>query len=408
MEKQIPIYFSSVILNSPAQDITLGEFTGSHLKVGTFSKYGNRNGSYITDEIAEQLIKSATSGDTPVVGFFDASNQKWASHTGPAIASAYGYVESFEGWMPLQDDDGVTRDYAVFNVTLFTKYFSEASKILGSNQSMELDTSSITGHWQMFGDKEYYVYESAKIMGLCVIGSHEPCFSASSFFSKQDGTYKKQFEEFSSLLNELKTQVEEMKNTKGGELPMDPVNNNPAPVQEPTPAPTVDQAAFDLLQSKYDAAQADLAKVQADFEQANANLEQANANLAQVQTNFEAAQARVTELEAFQANAETELQSLREQNASLQASVTNYEAIMAENENNRKNSLVDQYAKILDAEEIEDIRGKVSDFSYDELKSKLAITFAEKQFANKNEEKVPLPDPSKSQFALLMEKYRKN
>jgi len=78
-----------------------------------------------------------------VVGFFDPETQTWASHTGPTLANSYGYVENFVGWEPFVDTDGVTRDYAVFSVILFTDYFEEAKKIVGQNQSMELDINSI-------------------------------------------------------------------------------------------------------------------------------------------------------------------------------------------------------------------------------------------------------------------------
>lgn len=390
MSKVIPVCFSSIVLDSPSQDIILGDFSGSHLKVGAFSKFGNRNGSYITEKVAEQLIQSATSGDTPVVGFFDPGGQTWASHTGPTLANGYGYVESFEGWRPLLDSDGVTRDYAIFNVVLFTKYFEEAKKILGQNQSMELDPSSISGQWGIIDGQEYYIYDAAKIMGLCVIGSHEPCFSASSFFSKQDDEYTKRFEEFSSLLNEIKQQVEEMNNAKGGELPMEPENVVTTPeMQQPEQpvTPVIDVAAFEALQAQFDELQN---------------------NFNELQTNYEAAQTRINEFEAAQNEANTELETLRTQNAELQASVAQYEAVVAENENNRKNSLMDQYSAILSAEDVEEINANIASFSYDELKSKLAITFAEKQLANNSNQKVPLPETPKSQFALLMEKYRKN
>jgi hypothetical protein len=51
----------------------------------------------------------------------------------------------------------------------------------------------------------------------------------------------------------------------------------------------------------------------------------------------------------------------------------------------------------------------VKDFSYDELNSKLAITYANKQLTGNDEEvkKVSLPEPEESQFALLIKKYRK-
>ena len=61
-------------------------------------------------------------------------------------------------------------------------------------------------------------------------------------------------------------------------------------------------------------------------------------------------------------------------------------------------------------EEISPIKEAVNDLSYDELESKLAITFANAKIAGSEEKemKVPLPDPEESQFALLMKKYRKN
>jgi len=79
------------------------------------------------------LIASATKGDTPVVGFFDPESKNWASHTGPTLASAYGYVEYFDGWQPFTDSDGQTRDYAVFSVVLFSRYFNEANFVVGQN-----------------------------------------------------------------------------------------------------------------------------------------------------------------------------------------------------------------------------------------------------------------------------------
>ena len=235
MKRNIPIYFDNAVIMSPAEPIN-GSSALNRLKVGVFTKYGNRNGSYIKDNIAEMMIASATRGDTPVVGFFDPESKNWASHTGPTLASAYGYVEGFDGWAPFQDKDGEVRDYAVFSVVLFNKYFNEANFVVGQNQSMELDINSIEGDWADIGGQEYFVYTKAEIMGLCIIGDHEPCFSVSSFFSKNDDTYKSQYEKFSSLLADLKAKVEEAENqpNEGGEHQME-IEMNPE-VNEPTPA----------------------------------------------------------------------------------------------------------------------------------------------------------------------------
>lgn len=68
-----------------------------------------------------------------MVGFYDPETKSWAGHTGPTLASAYGYVEDFIEWAPLQDTDGVTRDYAIFSVVLFNQYYEEAQFIQGQN-----------------------------------------------------------------------------------------------------------------------------------------------------------------------------------------------------------------------------------------------------------------------------------
>jgi len=416
MDRQIPIYFDSVIVSSPLERISESNQNIGRAKVRAFTKYGNRNGSYITDAVAEQLIASAIRGNVPVIGFFDPQSQSWASHTGPTLANAYGYIESFVGWEPFTDTDGVTRDYAVFTVILFTNYFEEAQKILGQNQSMELDINTITGDWADIDGTEYYVFKTAEMLGFCIIGDHEPCFSVSAFFSKNDDTYNTQYDKFSSLLSDLKAQVEEAQNIqKGGEQPMNEFENQevveetvveetPVVEEAQTEEPAVEfeeqveevetveetteepegPSEYDLLQERFDALQA---------------------SYNELEQRFNAAQA---EFEATQNNLNAEIETLRTQNSELQTSLEAFEAQRVEAENNHKYELIEKYENILTEEEIGPIKEMVKDFSYDELESKLAITFANKKITGAESKKVPLPEPEESQFALLMKKYRKN
>jgi len=431
MEKQIPIYFDSVIVDSPFQGISESTPNIGRLKVRVFTKYGNRNGSYITEAVANQLIESATQGTTPVVGFFDPATQSWASHSGPTLANGYGYVEDFLGWEPFEDTDGVTREYAVFSVVLFTDYYEEAKKIFGQNQSMELDPSSIDGDWTMIEGQEYFVYTKAKMLGFCVIGEHEPCFSVSSFFSKNDDIYKSQYEKFSSLLFNLKTQVEEAeKNNEGGEQPMNEFENQE--VVEQVENPQVQEEVQDTFQQVAEEevvenevtetsaeettfeeqsepeVQESVSEEPSEFEVLQTQFNELQNSYNQLQTEYTAAQARIEELEQFQTSANTELENLRTKNEELQTSLQSYadQAVAAENQ--RKNELVEKYEKVMKEEEISEIKEKANDFSYDELESKLAIAFANKQMAGNDVKKVPLPDPEQTQFALFMEKYRKN
>lgn len=426
MDKKIPIFFDdAVIINSPIQEIVNTEnSTISRLKVGAFYKYKNRNGSYITDEYAEYLIKSATRGNVPVVGFFDPGEQTWASHTGPTLANGYGYIESFLGWEPFTDTDGVTRDYAVFSVILFTDYYEEACKVIGQNQSMELDPKTINGDWARFDQEEYFVYTKGDMASFCIIGAHEPCFSVSSFFSKNDDIYKSQYEKFSSLLSDLKTVVEEAeKNQEGGEQPMndfenqeletqvvDPQTEAPETFEEVNEAEeTVEETSEEVTETVEEEEQVEETSTEpSEFEVLQTQFNELQESYNQLQENLNTAKARIEELEAFQNSANTELETLRSTNQELQNSLNTYQSAAQAAEDDRKNELVEKYEKILTEEEISPIKTTINDFSYDELESKLAITFANKQMTGGEVKKVPLPDPEKTQFALFMEKYRKN
>ena len=441
MKRNIPIYFDNAVIMSPMQTIAPTQGVG-RLKVGVFTRYGNRNGSYIKENVADMLIASATRGDTPVVGFFDPESKSWASHTGPTLANGYGYVESFEGWEPFTDTDGQTREYAVFSVVLFTRYFNEANFVVGQNQSMELDINSIEGDWAMIGDTEYFVYTKAEIMGLCIIGEHEPCFSVSSFFAKQGEAYNTQYEKFSSLLADLKAQVEESEKqpNEGGEHQMEkilnPEVNEPTPVQEPEaelanqepvapdfaaeePAAEPEQEPEAEVEAEADAepeqepegeqpaaqepegAEPEPAAEEpaVDFEAQIAELQN---QLTEMTTNYENSQTRIAELEA-------QITSASETEANLRQEIATYEAERTRLEVEQKNTLIERYQNNLTEEEMSDVREQINEYSYNEIESKLAITFANKQMAGSADNKaVPLPEPVVDEFALFMQKYRKN
>lgn len=430
MDKQIPIYFDSVIVASPIERISDSNPNLGRLNVGVFTKYGNRNGSYITDEVANQLIQSATTGDTPVVGFFDPETQTWAGHTGPTLASAYGYVESFVGWQPLTDTDGIERDYAVFSVVMFNKYFDEASKVIGQNQSMELDINSINGDWVDIEDTEYFVYTTAKIQGLCIIGNHEPCFSVSSFFSKNDANYESQYEKFASLLSSLKQEVEEA--SKGGTQTMNefenvevtPVVEEPqqetSEVVEEVVEPAVEETPVEFEETKEEETVVEEGSVAeeatteeptvtfteltavtySDFDILQQNYNELQAQFEQLQADYTAAQQRISELEQFQNAQEQEKTQLQADLTAAQETIVTYEL-------ERKNNLIERYKKVLNDEQISEFTGSVNNFNYSELESKLAIIYANSNMQGEDNKKVPLPEVQESSFALLMKKYKK-
>ena len=431
MNKQIPFLFESIVVSSPFKQISTSEPNTGRLKVGVFTKYTNRNFSYITDEFAEHLINSAVRQHCPVVGFYDKETNTWASHTGPSLASAYGYVEDFIGWEPFTDSDGVTRDYAVFQIVLHVNYFEEANSVMGQNQSMELDPKTIEGDWIRIEDEEYFAYTKGEMLGFCIIGEHEPCFSSSFFFNKDEG-YQTRFEKLSSLLVELKDKVEETENFKeGGEQTMEenmvvevPVEEtvfeeNEVATEEVVENENEETTVTEKIETEENSEEAveeeeaetisveEFEKLREQLEALQETYEALNNNYTEIQNSFNEATETISNYENQINELNNTINSLNESLTTAQTTISSYERAAAETEKVKKDELVKSYEKLISAEEIDLIREAVADFSYDELESKLAITFSRKQLKSEAEKKVPFVKPEDSEFANLIQKYKR-
>ena len=150
-----------------------------------FYKYGNRNGTYITDEFADILLSSIPYA--PVKGIYDNFDEDYTDHGAKrSLGRIYGIVPENPNlsWEKHLDEDGVDREYACVDVLIFTGLYEEANQIVGKSQSMELYDKSIEGEWQIIDGKKYYVYKKGCFLGLQVLGDEvEPCFEGASFFS---------------------------------------------------------------------------------------------------------------------------------------------------------------------------------------------------------------------------------
>ena len=150
-----------------------------------FYKYGNRNGTYITDEFAEKLLKSIPY--TPVKGIYEDENDDYTDHgIKRSQGRIYGIVPANPNlsWEKHLDEDGVERTYACVDVLIYTGLYTEANSILGKPQSMELYVPSLKGDWKILNGKKYYVFTEGHFLGLQVLGDNvEPCFEGAAFFS---------------------------------------------------------------------------------------------------------------------------------------------------------------------------------------------------------------------------------
>ena len=180
---KIPLIFQAQITqNSPMEN---SGFTLCRARV--FYTGLNRNGSYIDKEFAESCI--ATAIGCPVVGLWDHEKNDFTDHTPSDRKRAYGFIPEDPqfAWETSYDYDGVEREYASFNVVLWTKAFEEANDIISHPLSMEINPDTINGAFMVIDGEYCFKFTSAEMLGICVLGYNvEPCFEGASFLSVDD------------------------------------------------------------------------------------------------------------------------------------------------------------------------------------------------------------------------------
>ena len=124
----------------------------------TFYKFGNRNGTYITENFAQMLIDSAPY--TPVKGIFDSTTNDFTDHGNTnQEGRVYGFIPENPNfaWEKHYDKDNVEREYACFDVLLLTGLYPEAKMIVGKSQSMELYPPTLQYHTETINNN-YFIY----------------------------------------------------------------------------------------------------------------------------------------------------------------------------------------------------------------------------------------------------------
>jgi hypothetical protein len=151
-----------------------------------FYRGANRNSTYISDEVANELISSLPY--TPVKGIYNEDDEDFEDHgTSSQDGQIFGIVPDNPNfaWEKHTDEDGVEREYATTDVYIYTSLYPEAKEIFGKSQSMELYPPSITGDWEQVDGQSMFVFKSAKFLGLQVLGDNvEPCFEGAAFYEK--------------------------------------------------------------------------------------------------------------------------------------------------------------------------------------------------------------------------------
>ena len=179
----------------------------------------NRNHSYITKDVATEMAK--TLRGAPIVGYYKEDKDDFADHGERMIfddegikfeclTRPYGFVApDAKVWFQKFDDvdefgNTTTREYLMTTGYLWTGQYEECKSVVegGKPQSMELDEESLEGHWSTNSKTgmDFFIINDAIFSKLCILGEDvEPCFEGSSItapevsktFTKMDDNFKK-------------------------------------------------------------------------------------------------------------------------------------------------------------------------------------------------------------------------
>ena len=401
----------------------------SKARVRTFYKYMNRNGGFFSDEMAQKIVNYAAG--TPVVGHFDTEKVDFTSHMRASESKAYGFIPPNNpnfAWEMHADLDGVVREYACFDVLLWTGRYGEAKLIPGKPQSMELNRDTIQGEWKTFDSGvEAFEYTHCDLIGLCVLGDEvEPCFEGAAFYTHNN--------QFTDYLNAMKEEIVKnfslqlTNNTKGGKKKM--------PMKFDLPHESNFENLFNLMNSRFNeeneftvdfmvhsvgenelyaysckdgknylvsfstneegvislgepqelSAVFGLAPEAAEvftqlvgegtIQDVKNELDEYEVKIEEMRKEMEVKEGLVAEYTA--ADYPEKLKAMSAEVEVLKTQLSQYEAERVAALNTQKDELIDSYASLLDAEEIANYKSNKVNYTLEELEGKLAVLFARK------------------------------
>ena len=355
----------------------------------------NRNHSYITKEVATEMAK--TLRGAPIVGYYKDDKEDFRDHGEKIIfddegvkfeclTKPYGFVapDAKVWFQKFEDTDDfgnkVTREYLMTTGYLWTGQYEEAKLAIdeGRPQSMELDEETLDGHWSTNSNTgmDFFIINDAIFSKLCILGEDvEPCFEGSSITAPEvSTTFTKIDEDFKKTLF---TMMQDLKHALEGGYKMEledenvetEVTTEVAPVEETVETPeTVEETVINEeteVTTKESISTEDI-NDSIDVEQSNE------------QESEEPAEDVAVEDKKDYALLEQELEKLKASYAEIekkyQELVTFKEAV----DNEKKDALINSFYMLSDEDKKDVIENK-SNYSLDEIESKLSVICVRKK-----------------------------
>ena len=389
---------------------------------------GNRNGSFITKEVATEMAK--TLRGAPIVGYWRKEVEDFGDHGERVIIDAdgikfeclttpYGFVAPdakvwFQSFIDTNEfGEDIEREYLMTTGFLWTGQFPECKSAIegeGKPHSMELDVDSLDGHWaQDTKGMDFFIINDAVFSKLCILGEDvEPCFEGSNVkapevsasFAKVDDNFK---QTLFSMMQDLKFALE------GGQQmdenlvvePVAPVTEEPVvepvvaaepevepatepaaepatepvaasePEVEPAAEPTVEEPATEPEFAKKD----DDEEGKKDPEAEGGEGEPAKDNEEdEEKKKYSALESQHAELQASYTALEAELASVNEQLSALRIAHEELVQFKANIDDAAKDAMINKFFMLSDElEEKKEIVANKANYSLEEIEEKLSV-----------------------------------
>ena len=363
----------------------------SSCQIKVFYLGENRNGSYISKEVATEMAK--TLRGAPIVGYYREDKKDFGDHGHQMIfdgdgihfntlTKPYGFVspDAKVWFQDFQDTDdfgnAIIRTYLMTTGFLWTGQFEQAQQVLDDNgkpHSMELDEESLQGHWStnIKENMDFFIINDAIFSKLCILGDDvEPCFEGSGItapdisasFTLDDNFKKSLFEMMKELKYALKggnTVADIKNNTTTEENEVTPTVEFTEDVSEQNDSPSVEQNEESSFEKKDDDDKKEekTSEVEKDDNDDDQDKDDDKEKYALLEKEYNTLKADFNSLEK-------EVISLREFKQNI--------------ENKEKDDLINQFY-MLSEEDKKDVVENKSKYTFDEIKSKLAVICFEKK-----------------------------
>lgn len=359
----------------------------------------NRNGSYITKDVAIQMANSLPG--TPIVGAFREDIDDFGDHghimhieDGEIEFSCktipYGFVAPdaqvwFQNFTDTDEFGNDTqREYLMTTGFLWTGQYPEVAQCIteGKGQSMELDSEKMEGHWATDNNEgiEFFIINDAIFTKLCILGDDvEPCFEGAAVTSPEVSKNFSKDPEFSrtlyAMLNELKFALK----TEGGSS-MSQIEHQ----LEETAEKTVESVEFEQTEETPAEETVEVDEVEEGIEEEFAcgdskkkKYEEEDEKDPDNNTSDEANPKEEDDDDAKKKQSEHSLDISAEEFELMKQELAELKAYKLEQENAKKDALINKYF-MLDETDKADVIAHKEEYSLGEIEAKLALAYVKK------------------------------